>query len=253
MYKTCPKCGHMRDPADLTPANQCPGCGIHFTKWLKQQFRDPTRALVQERDPAPSLRQRLDDTVLVPAEDGRMEWSGRAVVWVLLLWLGVQTLFTGYDEAVAGAQPAPLEFLHRIDLVFHEAGHVIFRLLGEFMTVLGGSLFQVLVPAVVTGAFLLRHHNNFGASIGLWWTGQNLCDVAIYMADARALQLTLLGGGTGADRPGFHDWRNIFSTMGWLESDRLVAGLTDALGILCIAAALAWGGVLLWRQHTRLR
>jgi hypothetical protein len=28
-----------------------------------------------------------------------------------------------------------------------------------------------------------------------WWTGQNLMDVAIYINDARALQLTLVGGG----------------------------------------------------------
>ena len=36
--------------------------------------------------------------------------------------------------------------LHLPNLIFHEAGHILFSPFGRFMTVLGGSLFQVLVP-----------------------------------------------------------------------------------------------------------
>ncbi len=42
---------------------------------------------------------------------------------------------------------AGMSFLHLINLPFHEAGHILFIPLGRFMTVLGGSLFQVIVPA----------------------------------------------------------------------------------------------------------
>ena len=65
-------------------------------------------------------------------------------------------------------------------------------LFGDFMAVLGGSLLQVLMPAIVAGAFLLRHANPFGAAVGLWWTGQSLVDVAVYIAGGD-LNLTAIG------------------------------------------------------------
>jgi hypothetical protein len=43
-----------------------------------------------------------------------------------------------------------------------------------------------------------------------WWTGQNLLDVAIYINEARALQLTLIGGHTAAEVEG-HDWERILT------------------------------------------
>lgn len=253
MYKTCPKCGHTRSENDAGPDTRCPACGLLFDKWLKQRFRDP-RPAVRRSTPgdSPSSLRDVADALLEPPKDGRLEWTGRLVAWVLLLWLAAQMIFTGYEEVVRGEPPASYWFLHRIDLVFHEAGHVVFRLLGDFMAVLGGSLLQVLVPAVVTGAFLARDANNFGASVGLWWTGQSLSDVAIYIRDAGELRLPLLGGGTGADRPGFHDWQNILSRLGLLEYDGAIGGLADAAGVLLMLTALLWGALLLRRQHRAL-
>ena len=57
-------------------------------------------------------------------------------------------------------------FLHLPNLVFHEAGHILFLPLGRFMTVLGGSLTQVLVPLVCAGAFLWQTRDAFGAAVG---------------------------------------------------------------------------------------
>ena len=70
--------------------------------------------------------------------------------------------------------------LHLPNLVFHEAGHVIFSPFGRFMTVLGGSLFQCLVPIALAIAFL-RQDDRFGAAVCSWWAGQNLLDVAPYV------------------------------------------------------------------------
>ena len=33
-----------------------------------------------------------------------------------------------------------------IDLFIHETGHLVFKLFGRFMEILGGSLFQVIIP-----------------------------------------------------------------------------------------------------------
>ncbi|MGV3520611.1 hypothetical protein [Luteitalea sp.] len=63
-----------------------------------------------------------------------------------------------------------------------------------------GSLLQILVP------------------VACWWTGQNLLDVALYVNDARALTLVLLGGRTGAEVEG-HDWAFILGRLGLLAHD----------------------------------
>lgn len=253
MYNICPKCGHTRQPGEPADNVTCPACGLVFAKWMKHRFQSggPTPT---EPAGAGWRWRRFLDTLLMPAPDsGRLEWSGRLLLWLTLTWLGWMTLGSRPEDMVTGTLGAPLQVLHRIDLVFHEAGHVVFRPLGTFLMVLGGSMLQVLLPAVVGGALLLRHHNPFGASVGLWWTGQNLADVAVYIGDARALRLPLLGGGTGADRPGMHDWHNILGRLGWLNHDRALAGATDVLGITLMGVALAWGAALLWRHHQALR
>ena len=101
-------------------------------------------------------------------------------------------------------------FMHLPNLVFHEAGHILFTPLGRFMIVLGGSLTQVLVPLVCAGAFLWQTRDPFGAAIAVWWAGESLTDVAPYINDARDLQLVLLGGKTGAEVEG-HDWEYLLT------------------------------------------
>ena len=113
-------------------------------------------------------------------------------------------------------------FLHLISLPFHEAGHIIFSPLGEFMTALGGSLAQVLVPIACLAAFVTTSWNPFGAAVMCWWAGENLLDVALYANDARSLQLVLLGGHTGAEVEG-HDWEHILQLAGLLHRDHQIA------------------------------
>ena len=93
---------------------------------------------------------------------------------------------------------------------------MLFGFFGRFMTVLGGSLFQFLVPLILAVAFL-RQKTPFGAIVRLWWAGENLLDVAPYIADARALELVLLGGKTGAEVEG-HDWEFLLPSSGGCTS-----------------------------------
>ena len=44
-----------------------------------------------------------------------------------------------------------------LTILFHEFGHVFFRPFGEFMTILGGSLFQVLLPLPLALFFFGRY------------------------------------------------------------------------------------------------
>jgi hypothetical protein len=142
--------------------------------------------------------------------------------------------------------------MHLINLPFHEAGHVLLSPFGEFMRVLGGTLGQLLIPAICLGTFLLRNRDPFAASAGLWWLAENFMDIAPYIADARSGSLLLLGGVTGRDVPGYHDWENILGTLNLLRYDTALGDLSYAFGRLLMLAAFAWGGWALVQQWRHL-
>lgn len=168
--------------------------------------------------------------------------AGRAA---LLAFLLVWTL--GFLRHGLNAEHLAGSFMHLVHIPFHEAGHVLLSPFGRFVTVLGGSLFQVAVPLVCAAALLTRTSDPFGASVATWWAGQSLMDLAPYIADARALQLVLLGGRTGAEVEG-HDWEYLLGALGWLRYDTAIGRASFTLGAFVMVAALAWGAFVVWRQ-----
>jgi hypothetical protein len=156
--------------------------------------------------------------------------------WLFLALLSWWTM--GFVTHPLNGDYAGGSFLHLINLPFHEAGHIIFSPLGSFMMSLGGSLMQVLIPLVCTVEFL-RREDRFGAMVGIWWAGQNLIDLGPYIADARALQLVLLGGFTGAQVEG-HDWEAILTALGWLRYDRTLGLAAHGIGSLAMIGAIGY-------------
>ncbi len=189
-----------------------------------------------------SWRERL---LLLPHAPGPAGHAARAL---LVLLLALWTL--GFLRHGVDARYLMDSFMHLVHLPFHEAGHVLLLPLGRFLSVLGGSAFQVAIPLVCGAAFLLKNRDPFAASITLWWAGQSLMDLAPYIADARALQLPLLGGGTGAEVEG-HDWEYLLGALGLLNQDIALGRLSFALGALLMLGALGWGGVVLWRARSQ--
>jgi hypothetical protein len=114
------------------------------------------------------------------------------------------------------------------------------------MTALGGSLLQVMIPVIATIAFL-RQDEPFGATIGAWWAGQNLVDLAPYIADARALRMVLLGGRTGAEVEG-HDWEFILTQLGMTHLDRQIGMGAYWVGVIVMTASLAFAGRVILRN-----
>jgi hypothetical protein len=143
-------------------------------------------------------------------------------------------------------------FMHLVHLPFHEAGHVLFMPFGGFLMSLGGSLTQVMVPLVCLGTFLVKTRDPFGAAVALWWAGQSLMDLGPCIADARALQVVLLGGRTGAEVEG-HDWEAILGAMGLLSRDVFLGRLATLGGMVLMVAALAWAAFVLRRQRALSR
>ena len=174
-----------------------------------------------------------------------MKLAGRCILLALLLRWTLIFLFWPMRQDVVGDS-----FLHLISIPFHEAGHIIFSPFGDFMTTLGGSLTQILIPLVCLGAFLTQaSYSPFGAAVMLWWAGENMLDVAIYINDARALQLILLGGHTGAEVEG-HDWERILTMMGALHRDHQFAWTVHAVGALMMIAGLVSGATIAFKDRT---
>ena len=128
-------------------------------------------------------------------------------------------------------------FLHNVNLVFHEAGHIVFSPFGRFMTILGGSLLQTLIPLICAIALYVQNDDAFGAALCVWWMGENLLDLAPYINDARALNLILLGGPANAVEG--HDWEAILTSLGWLHLDHRIAAGAHLLGAFIMFASLA--------------
>lgn len=248
-YQVCPKCGHKRLPGDSTHRDRCPACGLVFAKWLQQKLHGEA-AVQRPAKPGQSVSKGLDLKAILleePLEPTKFRVLGRALLWAAFLLWGLKFGLMDYGRLYGGLPEINTSFLHGVNLVFHEAGHLLFRPLGEFMGVLGGSLAQLLIPAMLIPGFLW-HRDPFAASIGLWWLGQSFMDLAPYIHDARAGQMLLLGGFTGNDAPNYHDWHNLLSRLGWLEYDHRLAAVAYTLGLLAMLAAGVWGGLVLWRQ-----
>jgi hypothetical protein len=167
-------------------------------------------------------------------------------VFQSLLWLGLVAWTVSMLRVPLEA--AGNSFMHLINIPFHEAGHIIFMPFGEFMMFLGGSLLQVLVPAICAGAFLFQQDDPFGASVCVWWMGESLIDLAPYINDARSLKLMLLGG-PAAEVEG-HDWEAILGMLGWLHLDHSLARAAYAVGATLMVAALLWAAIILAKQLT---
>src|SRR5688572_30579509 len=166
------------------------------------------------------------------------------------LVLGALAYWT-WGMAAAPMGSYSLGLVDLANLVFHEAGHILFLPLGSFMTSLGGLLTQVLVPLVCMATFILKTRDLYAAAVALWWAGENLVDMAPYVADARALQLVLLGGHTGAEVEG-HDWEGILGALGWLPYDLTRGRACHRAGLLVVLGAIVWGGWVLRDQYRRL-
>ncbi|WP_189087647.1 hypothetical protein [Deinococcus ruber] len=150
--------------------------------------------------------------------------------WMFWAFMGALALLT--PDIL---RPEGWSFLDGVDVLFHEAGHVLFMPFGNTLYLLGGSVFQVLLPAFLAGVFYWRGER-VSAAVVLLWAAQNLGYVSVYIADARARALPLLG-----DDPDAHDWWQLLGGWNLLTHDLLLgrvvwlAGVATALWAVWVA------------------
>ncbi|WP_103026608.1 hypothetical protein [Salinibacter altiplanensis] len=141
-----------------------------------------------------------------------------------LLWAYATGTFTVFDTTA---------------LIVHEAGHVFFAPFDWTLHILGGSLFQLLLPGLFVVSFL-RHSYRPGLQIALVWWGQNALYVSTYAADAQERALPLI-----TNDPSTHDWWNLLRAAGLLPFDDMIGYAFLGLGLLTFGIAILLPQVLL--------
>ena len=163
-------------------------------------------------------------------------------------WLTVffdQAATSFYTDRIAARWPAMLMLFRAWTfLPIHEAGHFLFMLFGRTIMLIGGSFWQIAFP-VLWFLIALRQRSHV-APFPLFWVGENMMDVSLYMRDAVYRYLPLLGG-----RPSHHDWYQLFTMWGTMDSAETFADLMYYPGFVISAGAIAAGVFLAFRSAFR--
>ncbi len=133
-----------------------------------------------------------------------------------------------------------------INLLFHEGGHGIFKIFGGFLHALGGTLMQIFIPSLFA-YFFFSNNKRWGVQISIVYLAQNLMNIAVYAADARAKKLPLLGGNKV-----YHDWAYLLRETGLLEYDKLIGNLFYFSAVLILIIALLMPLILKDRKTVKL-
>ena len=172
---------------------------------------------------------------------GRNPWV-RLPLLLWMAWIGVQHL--GNADYQSWFKP--------LTLGLHEAGHLLLGWFGSaFLTMAGGTLVQLAAP-VATAAMFRRQPDWFGISVAGAWLADSAYDVALYMADAREMDLPLVTVGDGECFDVCHDWHFLLRETGLLGWDTTLAGGLRLAAFVVLWVSVAFGAWLLWRM-ARLR
>jgi hypothetical protein len=162
-------------------------------------------------------------------------WQWRVALLSFLAWDGIRH----FRDPDAGGLFAGVTF------GVHEFGHLLFAFFGEFMSIAGGSLNQLLIP-VGTG-FLFYHYRDFFGIAGAGaWLASSLLDLARYIGDARSFDLDPVSFGEN----GQHDWAWLLGHFGAAQYDTRLAEITRAVAALVLLGSLLFGSWLcikMWR------
>ena len=154
--------------------------------------------------------------------------------YAILLYIWVLLPFYFYTPTRSFELPTLLWFIHLITLYIHEAGHFFFRVFGRTIYFLGGSIMQVLVP-VVWIVVAVREKSRL-APVALFFTGESLVDVSVYVKDAGPRVLPLLGG-----HHVFHDWATVLGQWDMIDWEGPLGTDMFFVGWIASLSGIAWG------------
>ena len=136
------------------------------------------------------------------------------------------------------SQDGFLGLIDYFNLLMHEGGHVIFLPFGHTMHFLGGTLFQLLMPAALCVSFW-RKNQPAGFAVSGLLLGENFLNIARYVSDAMDMELPLVGGE--------HDWNVLLGDTFLLQHCHLLGRALYLFGRFVMISFAAWY-VLLYFQ-----
>jgi hypothetical protein len=148
--------------------------------------------------------------------------------------LALMAFFTW--EAVRQFRSHDFEFSLFGGVIFgvHELGHLAFAPFGELLTIAGGSIAQVALPAAAIGLFAHRK-DRYAVAVCGCWLAISLGQLAVYIGDARAESLDLV---SFSPEGGGHDWNYLLERWNLLRRDVALGHFTRFVGWLVLA--LSW-------------
>jgi len=146
-------------------------------------------------------------------------WIPSLILFPIILWL----IFNG-------GKFIPL--LDHFNLLIHEGGHGIFKIFGDFIYTLGGTLMQIILPSLFI-FYYIKNRKKIGAQISFIWLGQNFLNISIYAGDAFDRKLPLLGGNKV-----YHDWTHLLNQTGLILYAKETGMFFFALGIIAFLFCL---------------
>jgi hypothetical protein len=138
--------------------------------------------------------------------------------------------------ALFRSEPGFVVLLDHANLLFHEAGHPLIGLFSVRLEPYGGTVGQLVFPVFFMVSFW-RSGQAPGMAAASIWFFENWLNIGRYLADARAMELPLIGGGD-------HDWNTILSRWGLLRHDLQIAAAIKFVAWVGIATSVLW---LSWR------
>ena len=239
----CPSCQFVRREQDAGSfPGCCPQCGIAYNKFGRARYAEndsvTTKAWREQALYAQeSWWQRFRHyACFMPSDRHESAFWGHVVIFFCFVIWGWYFIFAGVDIVRIGGS-----FLHGVDQAFHAYGHLMFSHFGNYLELMGGSIFQVWAPLFPLTFFMVWQRDNFAASIMLWWCGQSFIDIAAYIADAPSRVLPLMQ--REAMR---HDWAAYFQMEGGIDNAGGLAARFFFIGAVIIICSNFWGGRLLW-------
>lgn len=188
----------------------------------------PGPAVVRPRAPPRSFR---EEQAAISALTWRVT---RIPVLVILGWMTASHLLLDSQWV----------FIDNVNLLLHEAGHVLFSWGGDTLAALGGTLGQLMWPAIFAGYFFWRRRERFAGVAAVWWLGENLIGIARYLKDGPRESLPLIGGNV-------HDWNFLLGRWGLLSKADEIAATVRWLGAAIMVASLAL--LVLWTVRPSAR
>ncbi len=167
----------------------------------------------------------------VPADSGAAPAEARPAIRLWARALILAGLFIFYLQWLK--KDNFFSALDLVNLAFHEAGHVFLGFLPHFIMMLGGTIFQLLIPTICL-VHLKRRGANLGWQLCLFWLGESLLNISIYAGDAISQALPLVGGGV-------HDWTYLLTETHLIAH---TAGVARAI-FLAGSAVIFWSFYLI--------